>query len=98
MYVSHFLKEMEDKTILMVQTTKNIFFVSKLTQKEPYFTKIPREKRLERIHQSHYWDGHFLLASQNKNLNLDLFIRFEGISVSSHVQLSYSQGRVLFKS
>lgn len=67
---------MESKTILMVQTAKTIFLVYSLAEKDPIIKKVPREKRLERIHQNHFWDGRFLLASQAKNLNLELFIRF----------------------
>lgn len=41
-HVSHFSKEMENKTILVVQTNRSLIFVSDLAEKELKFMKCGR--------------------------------------------------------
>lgn len=80
-YVSHFAKEMDNKTVIFVQTKQFVFVIKNIAEKEVVVVRGKRERRLERIHLNRFWDGHLLLASQAKQNNLELFIRFEGKTI-----------------
>jgi hypothetical protein len=95
--ITHFLKEMEDSAILLVQTKNKVIFIHELAQKEPRFTQGPRTRRLERIHDSRFWDSQLLLASNSKQNQLELHIRYEGQNIEFSVGLSFQGGRVLFR-
>jgi hypothetical protein len=80
-YVVHFGREMENKTVMLVQTKQFVFVVAGIGGKEVMVMRGGREKRLERIHLNRFWDGRLLLCSQVRQSTLELFIRVEGRNI-----------------
>lgn len=55
--VSHFIKEIDNKTVMLMQTKDKYIITEGLSEKEPRFFSVPKGKRVERIHENRYWDG-----------------------------------------
>lgn len=94
---SHFIKEMDNKTVMLVQTKDKYIIVQGLADKEPQFLRGPKTRRIERIHENRYWDGQLLLSSHTKNNVLDVLMLYKSKPLTLQANLRYQQGRVLFK-
>lgn len=69
---------MDNSTILLVQGKAYLMMICNLANKDISLCKLKKERRIERVHNHHFWDDKLLLSTVSKQNKLQLYARFMG--------------------